>query len=69
MNMTLPNYEILNFDSGSLVVPEVHNARIYPRPLIELLRQLQLADVMTKAELDEALFGIVPSASVTTTSS
>lgn len=55
MNIIIPNYEILNFDTENLVVSDVGISRIDSQPMIEVLRRLTLSKVMTKEELDEVL--------------
>lgn len=55
MNITMPNYEILNFEAESLLISDVGISKIHSQSLIRDLRQLKLSKLMTKVELDEVL--------------
>lgn len=55
MNIIIPSYEILNFETESLVVSDVGISKIHSQPLLNVLRKLKLSNVMTKIELDELL--------------
>jgi McbB family protein len=55
MNITIPNYEILNFEAESLLISDVGVSKIHSQSLIRALRQLKLSKLMTKVELDEVL--------------
>lgn len=55
MNITMPNYEILNFEAESLLISDVGVSKIHSQSLIRALRQLKLSKLMTKVELDEVL--------------
>lgn len=55
MNITIPNYEILNFETSSLVVSDVGVSAVYSKSLLEALRELQVSKIMTKVELDGVL--------------
>jgi len=55
MNITMPNYEILNFEAESLLISDVGISKIHSQSLIRALRQLKLSKLMTKVELDEVL--------------
>lgn len=53
MNITIPNYEILNFETESLVISEAGISKVHSQSLLQALRQIQLSSVMTREELDE----------------
>lgn len=55
MNIIIPNYEILNFDVGSLIVSDTGVSKVHSQPMLEVLRELKLSRVMTKLEFDELL--------------
>jgi len=55
MNITMPNYEILNFEAESLLISDVGISKIHSQSLIRALRQLKLSKLMTKVELDQVL--------------
>ncbi|MBM9484927.1 McbB family protein [Pseudomonas sp. ICBG1301] len=55
MNIAIPNYQILNFETGSLVVSDIGISKVHSQPLLKALRQLQLSRLMTRDELDEVL--------------
>lgn len=55
MNIIIPNYEILNFETESLLVSDIGISKIHSQPLSKALRKLKLSKVMTKVELDEVL--------------
>lgn len=55
MNIIIPNYEILNFETESLVVSDIGVSKVCSQPLIKALRQLKLSKVMARTELDEVL--------------
>lgn len=55
MNIIIPNYEILNFETESLVVSDLGISRIHSQSLLKALRKLKLSNVMSREELDEIL--------------
>jgi McbB family protein len=55
MNITIPNYEILNFEKESLVIFDMGVSKVHSQPLLKALRQLRLSSMMTKIEMDEVL--------------
>ncbi|WP_321864351.1 hypothetical protein [Pseudomonas paraveronii] len=55
MNITIPNYEILNFEKESLVISDMGVSKVHSQPLLKALRQLRLSSMMTKIEMDEVL--------------
>lgn len=55
MNITMANYEILNFEAESLLISDVGVSKIHSQSLIRALRQLKLSKLMKKVELDEVL--------------
>lgn len=57
MNIIVPNYEILNFESESLVVSDMGISKIHSQPLLAALSQLKASDVTTREEFDALLSG------------
>lgn len=55
MNIKTPSYEILNFDVEDPLVISVGIAKVQPRSLLTVLRQLQWPGRLTYLELDEVL--------------
>ncbi len=55
MNIIIPNYENINFDTKGLFVSDVGISRVYSRPLLEVLKILSSSKVIAKEELDEIL--------------
>ncbi|MFT0475292.1 McbB family protein [Pseudomonas antarctica] len=55
MNIIIPNYEILNFETESLVVSDLGISRIHSQPLLKALRKLKLSNVMSRGALGEVL--------------
>ncbi len=55
MNITIPNYEILNFETESLIISDMGVSKVHSQPLLKALRQLKLSSVMTKDDVDEVL--------------
>ena len=55
MNISIPNYEILNFETESLVISDMGVSKVHSQPLLKALRQLKLSSWMTKDEVDEVL--------------
>ena len=55
MNIKTPSYEILNFDVEDPLVISVGIAKVQPRSLLTVFRQLQWPDRLTYLELDEVL--------------
>ncbi|UII69573.1 McbB family protein [Pseudomonas sp. HN11] len=55
MNIIIPNYEILNFETESLLISDLGISKIRSQSLLNALRELKLSKSMTKAELDEVL--------------
>ncbi|ANF87046.1 Microcin B17-processing protein McbB [Pseudomonas antarctica] len=55
MNIIIPNYEILNFETESLVISELGMSKVHSQPLLKALRKLKLSKVMTRVEFDEVL--------------
>lgn len=55
MNITIPNYEILNFETEATVVSDIETSKMHSQSLLALLQKLKLSKVMTKVELDEML--------------
>ena len=55
MNIIIPNYEILNFETESLLISELGISKIHSQSLLKALRELKLSKLMTKAEVDEVL--------------
>ena len=55
MNITIPNYQILNFETESLVISDIGISKVHSQPLLKALRQLQMSRAMTRDELDEVL--------------
>ena len=52
MNITIPNYEILNFQNKSLAGSRSDDFKVHSKPLLKALRQLQLFGAMTQSEVD-----------------
>lgn len=55
MNIIVPDYEILNFDTESLIVSDFGISKIHSEGLLKVLRQLQLSNGVTRAEIDGML--------------
>jgi len=55
MNIKIPSYEILNFEVEDQLVARVGVAKVYPRSLLTVLRQIQWPDRLTCLELEEVL--------------
>ena len=55
MNIKTPSYEVLSFDVEDPLVISVGIAKVQPRSLLTVLRQLQWPDRLTYLELDEVL--------------
>ena len=55
MNITVPNYEILNFENKSLVGPRNGGSKLNSQSLLKALRQLQMSEAMTKSQVDKIL--------------
>ena len=55
MNIIIPNYEILNFETESLLISDVGISKIHSQSLLKALRQIKLSKLMTKVELEEVL--------------
>lgn len=55
MNIIVPNYEILNIETESLVVSDAGISKIHSQPLLNVLKRLKLSAVMTREEVNEVL--------------
>lgn len=55
MNIAIPNYQILNFETESLVISDAGISKVHSRPILKALRQIQMSRALTKDELDEIL--------------
>ncbi|SKB01969.1 McbB family protein [Pseudomonas extremaustralis] len=57
MNIIVPSYEILNFETESLVISDMGVVKVHSQPLLAALRQLKVSNVTTRAEFDALLSG------------
>ena len=55
MNIAIPNYQILNFETESLVISDAGISKVHSQPILKALRQIQMSRALTKDELDEIL--------------
>ena len=55
MNITIPNYEILNFQNERSAAFRNGGSKVYPQPLLQALSQLQVYKTMSTSELDKVL--------------
>ncbi|MDQ0741026.1 McbB family protein [Pseudomonas sp. W4I3] len=55
MNITVPNYQILNFEKESLVMSEIGVSKVHSQSLLKALRAIQSTSLITKEELQAVL--------------
>jgi McbB family protein len=55
MNITIPNYQILNFETESLVISEMGVSKVHSQSLLKALKTIQLSSSITKDELHAVL--------------
>lgn len=55
MNITIPNYEILNFQNESSATFRGGSSKVHPQPLLKALSQLQIYKTMSASEVDKIL--------------
>lgn len=55
MNIIVPDYQILNFETESLVISDLGISKVNSQPLLNAIRQIKLSNLITREELEEVL--------------
>lgn len=55
MNIIVPDYQILNFETESLVISDLGMSKVHSQPLLSAIRQIKLSNLITREELEEVL--------------